>query len=171
MPRFSAIILLGAMSVAFSGTLPGAPRAQEPIIYPAQGQSQEQLEQDRFQCYTWARDQSGFDPMAPPTTATAAPQPGEKKGGTAEGAVGGAALGGIIGGIAGGSWSGAGRGALAGGAAGGILGTVRRDNQLKDEEKKRKEWERQEVARYSQGRDTYNRGFAACMEGRGYTVN
>jgi len=171
MPRVAKVILFGAAILgAWMGASVGA-NAQEPIIYPSQGQSQEQLEQDRFQCYGWAKDQSGFDPMAPPTTATAPPQPGEKKGGTVEGAVGGAALGGIIGGIAGGSWSGAGRGALAGGAAGGILGTVRRDKQLEQEQRQRKQWEQQEGARYTQARSTYNRAFSACMEGRGYTVN
>ena len=33
-----------------------------------------------------------------------------------------------------------------------------------------KEWERREAAQYAQARAQYNRAFAACMEGRGYTV-
>jgi hypothetical protein len=45
---------------ASSGSPPAA--ASEPYVYPRQGQSDEQLKQDRFQCYRWAADQTGFDP-------------------------------------------------------------------------------------------------------------
>jgi hypothetical protein len=31
-------------------------------IYPAAGQTQSQLADDRYQCHTWAADQSGYDP-------------------------------------------------------------------------------------------------------------
>ncbi len=31
-------------------------------IYPANGQSEEQTAQDRYQCHVWAVDQSGYDP-------------------------------------------------------------------------------------------------------------
>ena len=37
--------------------------AQDPIIYPNQGQSPEQQEKDKFECYNWAKTNSGFDPM------------------------------------------------------------------------------------------------------------
>jgi hypothetical protein len=42
------------------------------MIYPAKGQSQEQTEKDKFERYTWAKQQTGFDPMETPT-ATAPP--------------------------------------------------------------------------------------------------
>ncbi len=42
------------------------------MIFSAKGQSNEQLEQDKFSCYGWAKQQSGFDPMQAPTTSTAA---------------------------------------------------------------------------------------------------
>jgi len=35
----------------------------QPIIYPAKGQSQQQMEKDKYECYTWAKGQTGFDPM------------------------------------------------------------------------------------------------------------
>lgn len=41
------------------------------IPYPAQGQSQAQLESDRYECYRWAAQQTGFDPA----TATYQPAP------------------------------------------------------------------------------------------------
>ena len=34
--------------------------AQEPIIFPAKGQSQEQTEKDKFSCYQWAKNETGF---------------------------------------------------------------------------------------------------------------
>ena len=63
---------------------------QEPIIYPAKGQGQSQMEQDKFQCYTWAKQQTGFDPMqAPGPAATTS----ASKSSPLRGAAGGAALG------------------------------------------------------------------------------
>jgi len=46
----------------------GSVMAQNLIIYPAKGQSNEKMEQDKFQCYGWAKESSGHDPMqAAPT--------------------------------------------------------------------------------------------------------
>ena len=91
---------LSAVAVLLS-LLPGALVAQELFVYPTKGQSAEQQEQDKFQCYTFAKGQTGFDPMAPPTTSTApppaeAPQGGVARGGL-RGALGGAAIGAIAG--------------------------------------------------------------------------
>ena len=33
------------------------------FVYPAKDQSKQQQEQDDYQCYAWARDESNFDPM------------------------------------------------------------------------------------------------------------
>jgi hypothetical protein len=70
--------------------------AQEPIVFPAKGQSNERTEQDKYSCYSWAKGQTGFDPMQAPT-ATASPP--EKKGGVVKGAAGGALAGVAIGAI------------------------------------------------------------------------
>ena len=64
----------------------GALMAQELIIYPAKGQSQEQMEKDKFECYSWAKNQTGFDPMQMPT-ATAPPPSKQASGSTAGGVV------------------------------------------------------------------------------------
>lgn len=40
----------------------GAGAVHELFVYPAHGQSQEQTRQDRYECYVWASEQSGFDP-------------------------------------------------------------------------------------------------------------
>ena len=149
----------------------GSVIAQEPIIYPAQGQSQDQLEKDKFECYTWAKGETGFDPMQVPTASSPAPSQEKKsvggsalKGG-AVGAVGGA----VIGGIAGGS-KGARKGAAIGGLSGGVLGGTRSSRQNRQAEQQRKQWEQQQANQYMQQRNTYNRAHAACLEGRGYTV-
>ena len=42
------------------------------IAYPANGQTPEQINQDRYDCYRWAVEQSGFDPA----TVTYQPAPG-----------------------------------------------------------------------------------------------
>jgi hypothetical protein len=34
----------------------------DPVVYPAQGQSEEQVDQDRYECHRWAMDESDFDP-------------------------------------------------------------------------------------------------------------
>ena len=39
-----------------------SPGYQELIVYPAQGQTDEQMKQDKYECYLWAVDQTGFDP-------------------------------------------------------------------------------------------------------------
>ncbi|MDJ0656502.1 MAG: DUF6515 family protein [Xanthomonadales bacterium] len=37
----------------------------ELYVYPRQGQSEQQRDRDRFECYQWAVDETGFDPVSP----------------------------------------------------------------------------------------------------------
>ncbi len=144
----------------------------ELFIYPEKGQSQEQTEKDKFECYGWAKGQSGFDPMAPPTATEPPPQAqarGSTAGGAVRGAVGGALLGAGVGAIADGK-SGAKKGAGIGALSGGVVGGVRRSQQVRQDQEAQKQWEQQQASQYVQARGQYNRAFAACMEGRGYTV-
>ena len=90
--------------------------AEELMIFPNDGQSAEQQEQDKFACYNWAKGESGFDPMAPPTATEPPPQQGAQKGGAGKGLVRGAAVGGIVGD----SSKSARRGAAAGATVGGM---------------------------------------------------
>src|SRR5690348_12976883 len=74
----------------------------EVFIYPKQGQSQEMFQRDQFECHTWAKQQTGFDPSQPQVAAspsTAPPAGGAVRGGARGAAVG--AIGGAIGGDAG----------------------------------------------------------------------
>ena len=85
--RYILILFLITIVAATAGY------AQEPIIFPAQGQSDEQMEQDKYACYTWAKKESNFDPMAVPTASAPPPKEKETKASTGRGAVGGALLG------------------------------------------------------------------------------
>jgi hypothetical protein len=159
------------IAVVLVTLLYGTAVAQELVIYPSKGQSNEQTEKDKYACYSWAKGQTGFDPMAVPQ-ATTAPPPQQTKnvaGGAVRGGVGGAALGAGIGAIAGGS-SGAGRGAAIGGLSGGTIGALRSHSQNQQTEQAQKHWEQEQVAQYQQRRNNYNRAYGACLEGRGYTV-
>ena len=168
MKKYFCIIL---MMLFFLFIPASASVAQDMVVYPAKGQSNEQMEKDKFECYGWAKNQSGFDPMQMPTASSPPPPKGKKSvgGSTVAGGVVGGAGGAVIGGIAGGR-KGARRGALIGGLSGGALGGMRSSSQNKQANAKREQWEREQANQYMQQRNTYNRNYAACMEGRGYSV-
>ena len=130
-----ALILIVLLFLAIFLTDPVS--AQDPIVYPAEGQSQEQMEKDEFQCIRWARDQTGFDPMQMPTASSPPPSQEKKSvgGSTLKGGVVGGAGGAIIGGIAGGS-KGAKKGAAIGGLSGGAIGGMRSSRQNKAADQK-----------------------------------
>lgn len=156
-------------SLAIAGLvslLTGVVNAQELMIYPAKGQSAKQQEQDKFECYGFAKKQSGFDPMAPPLTSSAPPPKEAPKGGAGHGAVRGGLGGALIGAIAGDTKKGAAIGAV----GGGLLGGMRSHDQKQRESYNRQQWEQRETQQYANNRNNYNRAYAACLEGRGYTV-
>ena len=137
------------------------------MIYPNKGQSQQQMDKDKGECYNWGKQQSGFDPMAPPTASTPPPQAEAQQGGVGRGAVRGGLVGVTVGAIAGD----AGKGAAIGAASGALFGGMRRRDQVARENQAEQQWAQQESAKYAQGRSEYNRAFSACMQGRDYTLN
>ena len=149
-------VFLGAALVS------GAVVAQELYIYPAKGQSAEQQDKDKYECYSWAKNDTGFDPMAAPVTTTAAPAGQQKSGGIIKGGLGGAALGAIIGDSS--------KAAKRGAVAGGLIGGVRQSSHNRETERQQQEWAQRESANYANNRSNYNRAYSACLEGRGYTV-
>ena len=150
------LVLAGFLSAASMSLM-----ASELMIYPNEGQDDMQQEQDNYQCYSWAKGESGFDPMAVPTASEPPPQQEAKKGGVGRGALRGAAVGGIIDGS---------DGAKTGAAAGAVVGGARRADQNRQQAQQQAQWEQEQAAQYEAARGSYNRAFAACMEGRGYTV-
>lgn len=143
---------------AGSISLDGAAQGR-PIAYPAKGQSPQQQQKDDGACYSWAKSNTGVDPAAmssaPPPPSGPAVGGGERVQGAARGAAGGAVIGAIAGD--------AGKGAAIGAATGTMVGGSRaRQNRRAAETSAQSQ---------SQGAmDTYNRAYAACMEGHGYTI-
>ena len=143
------------------------PPAPKPYIYPNRGQSAKQEQFDRGQCYSWAVQQSGFDPANPRVATAPPPTPGAPQGGLFRGAAGGAALG-AVGGAIGGN---AGEGAAIGAAVGGLFGLMRRAEWSEQQQQQQSNYAEQQQWALNQGHANYNRAFGACMAGRGYTVS
>ncbi|MEZ2353508.1 glycine zipper domain-containing protein [Caballeronia sp. RCC_10] len=131
----------------------------KPIAYPSKGQSAQKQQQDDGACYSWAKSNTGIDPAtastAPPPQSGPAVGGGERVGGAARGAAGGA----VIGAIAGDAGKGAAIGATAGTMAGGARA---RQN--------RREQQANAQAQSQGAMSTYYRAWAACMQGRGYSI-
>jgi hypothetical protein len=153
----TGVVMLALIAAAFLVSTVIA--ADEFVVYPAKGQSKDQMEKDKYECYQWAKNQSGFDPMKAPTGTTPPP---EQKGGVVKGAAVGALAGVAVGAIAGDAGKGAAIGAVSGGVIGGVR--QRRTNQAQQNSAN------QEAQSVDQQRSAYNKAWAACMEGRGYTV-
>ena len=134
------------------------------FIYPAKGQNQAQQDKDRYECHSWAVQQTGFDPSKPQSASSQSTQQRSSSSAPVlQGAGRGAALGAVGGAITGS----AGKGAAAGAAMGGMVGGFRRrDEKLREADR------RADAAAVSNpGRPAYMRAMSACLQGRGYTVN
>jgi hypothetical protein len=149
--------------LAIVGGLPVA--AQQPIAYPAKGQTPQQQQKDVGECQGWAKQTTGVDPVAVAQAPPPPPQSGSSGGGgeRIRGAARGAAGGAIGGAIAGDAGEGAAIGAVVGTIAGGAR--ARRNKAAQQQQAVQ-----QHQAQQQNQLGTYNRAFAACMEGRGYTT-
>lgn len=168
----AAAVLLGVMAGQALAQV-----AVQPVIYPAKGQSAKQQDQDRYECHSWAREQSGgYDPTQPMQAAPAqqtaqAPSSSTTKGapvsGMAAGAMGGAAVAELTKGDAG-------KGAAAGALGGAVIQRMKQNQSAQKQQAQQQGAQQQamqqQVAARSQQRATYERALGACMEGRGYTV-
>jgi hypothetical protein len=164
----SVFMIVMSMLIFVAGKVPG----QDLIVYPAKGQSQQQMEQDKFTCHSFGRQRSGFDPTQTPPPAPVVsyqPPPGSAAGGVIRGGAGGSALGAAVGGIAGG-WSGAGKGAAIGALTGGVFGGLRSQARSYQSAQAQQQYAAQQSAQYQQKRDTYNRAYSVCLEAKGYAV-
>jgi len=137
------------------------------IIYPSKGQSAEQQSADEGACMSWASKQTGFDPTAPMQPTTPPPQTQKPTTSVGKGALRGALGGLVVGAIAGD----AGKGAAIGAGTGALVGGVRNHEQVQNSYAQQDAWEQQQAAQYQQSQDNFNRAYATCLEGRGYTVN
>jgi hypothetical protein len=136
--------------------------AQQMYVYPSQDQSPDQQNRDQYECHSWSVQQTGVDPT---TQSVAGAPPSE--GGTGANPVRGAARGAAIGAVGGAIGGNAGKGAAIGAASGALIGGMRRRDQQQRQEQQRRNYEQQQA----QAINAYNRAVAACLRGRGYTVN
>jgi len=142
--------------------------AGQAFVYPEKGQSPQQQEQDKGQCYSWAAQQSGFDPASARVNAPPPPPPQQVTGSGAR--VGGAARGAAVGAVGGAIGGDAGKGAAIGAATGAMLGGMRRRQEIQHEQNAYNNQVAQQQGAIAQGQANYDRAFAACMAGKGYTV-
>ena len=129
-------------------------------VYPAKGQSPQQQKSDEAACYSWAVQQTGFDPAKTQPTAPAAKPPTTATGTTPGAGARGAARGAIVGEVVGGD---AGAGAAAGAAV--ARSQSRRQNAAAGQQA-----QQQQQAGTQQQQQAFAKARAACLEGRGYTV-
>lgn len=151
------------------------PQTQMPptqvFFYPSGGQSREQQDRDRYECYLWAVKQTGFDPSQPPAArqvrveVVPVPAPGTD---TAVGAVTGAIFGAAVS-----HHHDTAEGAIIGAIAGAMIGAASDAARQERAERVQARYDRRDVQAGAQlerqARD-YRRAMAACLEGRGYSV-
>ncbi|MGH8230052.1 MAG: glycine zipper 2TM domain-containing protein [Steroidobacteraceae bacterium] len=171
-----AALVLAAGSLGACATVPPPPPGPPPpppinttvYAYPQHGQTAAQLDRDQYECYLWAKKQTGFDPSSPNLPVEArvrvvqGPPPGT---GTAVGAVTGAVLGAAISN----PWH-RGFGALAGAIIGGAIGSSA-DAARAERNQAAANYSDAQLAKIEQQASNYRRALAACLQGRGYSVH
>ena len=178
----AVLLAIGAQALA-QAPAASSPAASKPIstshgmvVFPAKAQTAQQQAQDEGECFAWSKGQTGVDPMAPaPAAAAPTTQPAEAgrtaDGSRVRGAARGAAAGAIIGEVADDD---AGKGAAIGATAGVVAGGRQsRKNQQQAAEQATQQQQQaaeQQQAAQQQQLDLFKKGFAACLEPKGYTV-
>ncbi|MFV8819669.1 glycine zipper 2TM domain-containing protein [Haliea sp. E17] len=157
-----------ARTVPAPAPAPTQLEATKIYFYPTRGQSEEQQDKDRYECYLWAVKQSGFDPsvaqLAPHQRVEVVPEPPPGTG-TAAGAVTGAIAGSILAGH--GSRE---EGAILGAIAGAMIGTAADASRQAQAEKMTEQVNYEKYARVDMLARDYRRAMTACLEGKGYVV-
>jgi hypothetical protein len=136
--------------------LTGSPGAQELYVYPAKGQSGEQMARDKEECHDWAVKQTGVDPAKMAADVATPPASG------ATGAAGGAAMGAARGALSGDAAA----GAVHGAGIGRLVQAIRARRQMQEQHEASAQAHDQRQAQLQK----YDRALGACLTGRGYTV-
>ncbi|MEE4382443.1 MAG: YMGG-like glycine zipper-containing protein [Pseudomonadales bacterium] len=164
-PSRSAVFL--AVLACCAGTAQAQSLGQSLSIYtyPANGQAGEQQSKDDYECFSWAQQQTGYDPMKPPQAQTQTASQQAPTGSRLRGAARGAAAGAIIGEVADDD---AGDGA----AIGATLGALRGGSQDRQRRQQQAQQANQAAeAQVGAAEDAFRNAYGACMQGRGYTVS
>lgn len=148
----------------------GAPVTLQTQVYayPLEGQSQQQLDRDRYECSLWAVEQSGFDPsmpgLAPHQQVTVIQGTG-----VADHTVTGAMTGAMIGAISGGRRGGLER-TIIGALFGAFIGAAADAHEQDQVEAYYHREQARGTAALEHEADDYRRALQACLSGRGYSV-
>ena len=130
-------------------------------LYARRGQSIEQQDRDRYECFNWAAQQTGFDPSRrAPLDDRDQIQPAQSAGGTI---LAGTVTGALVGAAVSDPWD-RGEGAVIGAVAGTALGAVAANAEAKAIRTA------QHPANPEQQAAEHRRAMSACLEGRGYVV-
>jgi hypothetical protein len=172
MLRRLALFLACAVAISAAASAQTSPS----IVYPAKGQSPEQVEKDKGECHMWAVKESGFDPAArsaPAPTITVqqpAQQPSGPSGERLRGAARGAAVGAVVGEVANDD---AGSGAAAGAAGGAMIGGMKQRQQARAaaQQPTTATQPNPEYEQYLADKARYDGAVKACLIGRGYTLS
>ncbi len=133
----------------------------ELFVFPTNGQSQQQQKIDEFECYKWAMEQTGIDPLNLPRVE--AEVESGPSGGAVSGAARGAAAGAAIGAITGDAGEGA--------AVGATMGATRVRRAGEQAPAQRHQQAQANAAAVEEdAKNTYRKAFSACIEGKGYTI-
>lgn len=159
------------VSTPVPAPVPAVRPAANVYFYPLHGQSAAQQDRDRYECYLWARRQTGYDPShpprdgGPPVQVVAVPPPGQD---VAAGAVTGAILGAAVSH----PWDSA-EGAAIGAVAGAMVGAASGSSRQREAERIEAE-ENAELARAAAQVDAavlrYRDAMKACLTARGYSI-
>ena len=178
----SILFALGAsVALADPAATPGQPAPDDGpatasadiFVYAAHGQTDKQLDRDRYECHNWAVAQTHYNPSDPHLAphqqiqVVAVPDPPPPHD-TVVGAMAGAMIGAAIG-----SPHDAAQGAVVGAIAGGAMGAASdsaRQRQAQHASGQNNSAALAERARLEQQASDYKRAISACLEGRGYTV-
>ena len=134
-------------AAAQNSTVPPSTNPTQRVIYPGEGQGEEQQMADQLECYRWATEQAGWDPYEAYDVLVAK---GYAAAQTAEQAQGGLVRGAAI-------------GAAAGGVGGGMRSRRARAAAQAEAEAA--------IADFEDNLIRWDRNYTACMTGKDYTVN
>jgi hypothetical protein len=146
MSRYTHTLIALALAAFATASL-----AQKPSVYPAKNQTSQQQKKDNSECAAWAKKDTGIDPAAASQPAPQQTGPATGGGERLKGAAGGA----LIGGVAGNAGAGAAVGTVVGGAK------ARKTQSAQNQQAQQQQ---------QQAMNTYYKAYAACMQGRGYSV-
>ncbi len=138
-------------------------------FYPSQGQNAARQDRDRFECYQWAKAQTGTDPGMTPVNGSAVTimEPRVTGTGAAVGAVTGATIGAATSGRHGGGGA-----VVLGAIIGGMLGAVTENTNAQTRAQAQAQaYDNQSRAVASRQIDAFRRAMGACMSSRGYTIS